>query len=132
MSLGIMAGLFSSFSLGFNMELTFSAIYSIMLSGWVLTALAIGFGSAYPNMAEDNPARIAVGFGGTLNFFASAIVVLGLILVETSPYIPHFFGQEFPESKFRLMAHVAALIIALTISSFAVRLGERSISNMEL
>ncbi len=56
----------------------------ILISG-VLVSLATGLGAVFPNPGEDNPARIASGFGGTLNLVLSLIYIaaatggLGLI-----------------------------------------------------
>lgn len=126
--LGVLAAICSSLSLGFNPEYTASAIFSIILAGWVLTALAIGFGAAYPNVSEDNPARIAVGFGGTLNFFSSAIAVTTLIFIESVPYL--LAGLD-PRPLDRMLAHVAALIFTVGVTRFALGLGERSLARRE-
>ncbi|MCA9242896.1 MAG: hypothetical protein KDA32_02985 [Phycisphaerales bacterium] len=49
-----------------------------------LSGLAIGLGARFPVLAQRNPARIAAGFGGTLNLVISmlfVIVVLGAISI---------------------------------------------------
>jgi ABC-2 type transport system permease protein len=47
------------------------AVFSIVVTNFGLSGLAVGLGSLYPNFHEDNPARIVSGMGGTLNFLAS-------------------------------------------------------------
>lgn len=128
LTLGALGGLGSCLSLGFGFEFTVAAIFTITLAGWILTALAIGFGCAYPNVAEDNPARIAVGFGGTLNFFASALAVIIVVTLQAVPYIATS-GEPGPTTRF--MAHTAALTFAIAVSVAAIRLGERSLRKME-
>ena len=101
----------------------------------VLTALAIGFGSSYPNLSEDNPARIAVGFGGMINFLTSAFAVAALIAIEASPYLFMRWtatnGDIVPSTTMRWMAHLAAFTFAFVVSRLALRMGERAISKME-
>jgi ABC-2 type transport system permease protein len=128
LSLGILAGLCSGLSLGLELDAIASVVYTVALAGWILTALAIGFGAAYPNLAEDNPARIAVGFGGTLNFFASALAVIGLIAIEAFPYV---LGGAEPTPATRVIAHLASLAFAAGLSAAAMRSGERAIARME-
>jgi ABC-2 type transport system permease protein len=126
--LGGLAGLSSSLSLGYSLEQTLSAMFSIALSGWLLTALAVGFGAAYPNLSEDNPARIAVGFGGTLNFFTSAVAICALVAIEAVPY---FLAESFQAPLYRYLAHLMALAFALILSRLAVQVGERALERME-
>ncbi len=126
--LGGVAGVCSCLCLGYHFEQTISAVFTITLAAWILTALAVGFGAAFPNMNEDNPARIAVGFGGTLNFFASAIAVIILIAIQTTPY---FVSGIDPSPTARLAAHAGALAFAAAVSATALRTGRRSLSSME-
>lgn len=41
-----------------------------------LSGLAIGLGARFPSLGERNPARIAAGFGGTINLIASMVFVV--------------------------------------------------------
>jgi ABC-2 type transport system permease protein len=50
-----------------------------------LAALAVGFGARLPNLRETSPARIASGFGGTLNLVLSSLFVVGTMLVTAVP-----------------------------------------------
>lgn len=69
---------------------------------WVLctglSALAVGLGARLPNLRETSPAKIAAGFGGTLNLILSAIFIVVVTLataipccfwvVRQRPYVP--------------------------------------------
>lgn len=128
MTLGLTAAFLSSQSLEFQSSIVLSALFLATLSSWVLTALAVGLGAAYPNFNEDNPARIAVGLGGTLNFFASALTVLGLICVEAAPYIVYATG---PPREILWASHLVALIITFVVSHVAIRMGEKTLTQMD-
>ena len=118
----------SGISLGYGLTAFLTSIYIISLGSWMLTSLAVGFGTAYPNFTEDNPARIAVGLGGTLNFFASAISVLLLLAAEAWPYLvpPHR-----PTGWMLWGSHLLALAIAANVSFLARRAGERALNRMD-
>ena len=127
-ALGLAAAIASSLFLGFRGWLFAGSVYTILLAGFCLTSLATGLGAAYPNMDEDNPARIAVGMGGTLNFFASAAAIIALVAIEGVPYI---LFRPFPPGVAILGSHLAALAFAGLLSFWALRLGQRTLEDME-
>jgi hypothetical protein len=92
-----------------------------------LTSLATGLGAAYPVPGEDNPARIAVGMGGTLNFFASAVAVALIIFIEATPYLR--LGQR--PGSWVYAAHLLALAFTAVVSGVSFRLGARAIRRRE-
>ncbi len=125
--LGLSAAFSSSRFLGFQGWDLLTALYIITLEGWCLTALAAGLGAAYPNLSEDNPARIAVGLGGTLNFFASIAAILMILFIEGLPYI--LFRP--PPAWAVFSAHGLALLFTVLVSGYALRLGRRALRAME-
>ena len=60
------------------------AVYSIIITNFGLSGLAVGLGSLYPNFQEDNPARIVSGMGGTLNFLLSMAYITLVVGVQTT------------------------------------------------
>lgn len=58
-----------------------------------LSSLAVGLGARLPNLRETSPARIASGFGGTLNLVLSTLYVLFVMLLTA---IPTFFWSDSP------------------------------------
>lgn len=58
-----------------------SLVTVVALSGG-LTSLAVGFGAVFPSFKEDNPARIANGFGGTMTIVASLFYVSATLALE--------------------------------------------------
>ena len=59
------------------------AVYSIVITNFGLSGLAVGLGALYPNFHEDNPARIVSGMGGTLNFLLSMAYLVLVVGAET-------------------------------------------------
>jgi ABC-2 type transport system permease protein len=128
LSLGLVTGLVSNLALGYEPELVAGALYTVTLAAVCLTALATGLGAAYPNFDEDNPARIAVGIGGTLNFFASALAVALLLGIEAWPYI---FSGRRPSPLLTGLSHLAALGFTWGLAVFCQRLGSRALERRE-
>ncbi|MBI2823714.1 MAG: hypothetical protein HYX69_03365 [Planctomycetia bacterium] len=60
---------------------------ALLCSG--LSGIAVGLGAKLPNLREDSPARIAAGFGGTLNLVLSALYIVSLVVMTTVPC--HFY-----------------------------------------
>jgi ABC-2 type transport system permease protein len=127
-SLGAVAATASGLFLGFDGWLLAGAVFDVIVIGWCLTALAAGFGAAYPNLTEDNPARIAVGLGGTLNFFASAATIVAVLAIEGAPYL--IFHLR-PPMEAIAAAHLAVLVFTAGAGSLALRAGRRALRSME-
>lgn len=60
-----------------------------------LAAMAVGLGARLPNLRETSPARIASGFGGTLNLVLSTLFILAVMLLTA---VPTFFWADAPWS----------------------------------
>ncbi len=128
LGLGLPMTIASNLSLNFPIELLLTAIYIVCLAGICLTALATGLGGAYPNFDEDNPARIAVGMGGTLNFFASALSVALILGVEAAP---HLISEHTPRLSHLLVSHATALLFTVLLAYGCFRAGTRSLERSE-
>lgn len=128
LGLGLPMTIVSNMSLSFPPDLLFSAIYIVFLAGTCLTALATGLGGAYPNFDEDNPARIAVGMGGTLNFFASALSVALILGVEAAP---HLLADGPPHLSHLLVSHGTALLFTVLLCYTCFHAGARNLERTE-
>jgi ABC-2 type transport system permease protein len=130
--IGVAAALASGYFLGFRGWLLAGAVYDVLLIGICLVSLAAGLGAAYPNRNEDNPAKIAVGLGGTLNFFISVMSIALIVAVELIPYYPYVRRWGAMPSDLDVAgAHVGALVLAGGISWLSIRAGRRAIRSME-
>ncbi len=52
---------------------------AVTVMTFTLTGLAIGLGSLYPNLKEDNPSKIVSGFGGTFCLVLSFVYIVGSV-----------------------------------------------------
>lgn len=129
LTLGSLTMIASNLALETTPDLFATSVYTVVLAAFCLTSLAIGLGAAYPSFGEDNPARIAAGVGGTLNFFTSALVVALLVAIEGAPYLL-WPRTEIPGWA-TLAGHLGALLFTLVVCGTVLRLGGRALVRAE-
>ncbi len=120
-------------NLPFSRVIWFALAVSMM--SFSLSALAVGLGALFPNLREDNPAKIVSGFGGTLCLVLSFIYVL---LMMTCLVMPVWV--EGPESMVRgdiglgllALSGGAAALISLITGGIPMMLASKKIDNFEL
>jgi ABC-2 type transport system permease protein len=90
---------------------------------FTLTALAIGLGALYPNLREDNPAKIVSGFGGTLCLALSFLYIVGSVtmLAIGSPW--GWRGETSAAWVLGSWAGFAALSLLFGLVPFRLGLG---------
>jgi len=74
--------IFSNSMLGVSTFMKWLGIVTVCALAVGLTSLAVGFGAMFPSFKEDNPARIANGFGGTMTIISSLFYVSGTLALE--------------------------------------------------
>jgi ABC-2 type transport system permease protein len=55
-----------------------------------LSGIAVGLGARMPDLRESSPAKIASGFGGTLNLVVSSLFIMFVVIVAALP--SHLFA----------------------------------------
>src|SRR5262249_46295893 len=59
-----------------------------------LSGISVGLGARLPNLKEDDPSKIAAGFGGTLNLLVSLIFIFLIVGTVALPCHLFFAGRE--------------------------------------
>ena len=117
-----------------------------MLTVWVLclglAAIAVGLGARLPNLNEDNPAKIAAGFGGTLSLLVSMVFIFAIVLLMAVPFHLYAasqeakqFGLDFSQLHLRLwlaVSVVTSLVIGALATWVPLRIGIRAFEKLEL
>lgn len=109
-------------------------VYSVIITNFGLSGLAVGLGTLYPTFTEDNPARIVSGMGGTLNLLLSVayitFVVAAQIIVLQWNVLDLFSSQRW---FWYALSGSVLFISALSLLCVFVpmRLGLRNLENME-
>jgi ABC-2 type transport system permease protein len=97
-----------------------------------LCGLAVGLGARMPMFGEQNPTRIANGFGGTVNLIASVgLIVLCLagmgvaaVRASTDPSAPNVQSQT-------IQFAIAVICFAFAVGIIAMQIGARHLKNLE-
>jgi ABC-2 type transport system permease protein len=79
-----------------SMSLVISHQVTCLLLCLGLSGIAVGIGARLPNMREQSPARIAAGFGGTLNLVVSTLYILAVVLLTAVPYHFYLMAEQTP------------------------------------
>jgi len=109
--------------------------YTIILLSIGLSSLAISLGVLFPNLKQDNPARIVSGFGGTLCLVVSLGYIVLVVLLEAIPI--HIFYVHRPEMNFRFASVLAMVYIVVTavnalVTAIPLSLAARKLKTLEI
>ncbi len=110
------------------------SVYSVIITNFGLSGLAVGLGTLYPNFQEDNPARIVSGMGGTLNFLLSVGYITFVVGAQTVILQWRVLGLYTSDAAFyAALAVVVFFITSLSILSTVIplKLGLRNLNKME-
>lgn len=107
---------------------------TIIIMSITLPALALGLGSIFPNLKEDDMAHIVAGFGGTLTLVLSLSYIIVFLALEILPIHLYFTKQIISTNTFhRWMVLTIIFVIGLSAISTIVPLlvGKRNLEKME-
>ncbi len=106
-----------------------------------LSGIAVGLGARMPDLRERSPAKIAAGFGGTLNLVLSAAFIVAEVMLTALPC--HFYiaaknaelGNsalaQFPLETWIAVGAAAALVLGVAATWIPMRMGLRAFRAME-
>ena len=107
-----------------------------------LSGISVGLGARLPNLKEDDPSRIAAGFGGTLNLLVSLVFIFLIVSSLALPCHLYFMGQDefsggavaLTEAQFRFWMGVAiagSLVVGAVGTILPLRIGIKAFQRME-
>ncbi len=108
-----------------------------------LSGISVGLGARLPNLREDDPSKIAAGFGGTLNLLVSLVFIAMVVTALALPCQVYFskfqsggtvFLSAAFEGKFRLwfgLSIVFSLVVGLAAMVIPLRMGIKAFQQME-
>jgi len=110
---------------------------TIFFLSFAIVGMALGFGALYPRFFIENPAKIAVGFGGAVYMITGMIMIFLVVVVEAYPAFLFFVAEHNNEALpfWAWPSAISAGIIVLFFSIFGllipVRAGIRYLESME-
>jgi ABC-2 type transport system permease protein len=107
-----------------------------------LSGISVGLGARLPNLKEDDPSKIAAGFGGTLNLLVSLVFICAIVTSLAVPCHLYFAGQDNPDiggvalsdAQFRFWltaAILASLVVGIVGTVLPLRVGIKAFQRME-
>jgi ABC-2 type transport system permease protein len=110
-----------------------------------LSGISVGLGARLPNLKEEDPSRIASGFGGTLNLLVSLAFIFLIVSSLALPCHLYFLGQgetggqgtswvPLSEKQFHFWLGVAiagSLILGAIGTIIPLRIGIKAFQKME-
>jgi ABC-2 type transport system permease protein len=107
-----------------------------------LSGISVGLGARLPNLKEDDPSKIAAGFGGTLNLLVSLVFICSIVMSLAVPCHLYFAGQDGAESggwslsenQFHFwltVAILASLVVGIVGTVLPLRIGIKAFQKME-
>jgi ABC-2 type transport system permease protein len=137
---GVLLTLLSEVMLGMPWPLLLLHELTILVVALGLSGLSVGLGAYMVNLKESNPAKIATGFGGTVNLLISLAFLLFVVALGGLPTLLYYDdaqlrqGQEFSLASFGVwFAIILGLLglVGLLAVLIPLRLGMRAFRKME-
>ena len=108
-----------------------------------LSGISVGLGARLPNLKEEDPSKIAAGFGGTLNLLVSLAFIAAIVTSLAVPCHYYFAGADgaelvgttLSETQFRSWMTVAilvSLVVGVIGTVVPLRIGIKAFQEMEL
>jgi len=112
--------------------LTLVTCGTLILMAGVLVSLALGLGAVFPDFLQDNPARIASGFGGTLTLVLSLIYIS--IVVGALALAWHLRTSDPAGEQLLLFPATGGFVLVLSLAGIWLpcRFGIRALEKFEL
>jgi ABC-2 type transport system permease protein len=128
--------IFSDFMLGMPAIITSIHALTVAVLALGLSGLSVGLGAWMPNFRETDSSKIAVGFGGTLNLIVSLLFLLVEVALMAGPWHLRQAWSDRPQSSpadivWPILGTVAGLVLGLVAVGLPLRVGARSLRQME-
>jgi ABC-2 type transport system permease protein len=98
-----------------------------------LSGLSVGLGARFPVRGQRNPARIAAGFGGTLNLIASmlfvAVEVVGVAYAGLIRFGEHW--RELEETHVSAWLMPGLILLGIVVAVLSLWVGARHFERLE-
>ncbi len=131
----------SMLKVGPSMMLIHALMVAILCLG--LSGISVGLGARLPNLREEDPSKIASGFGGTLNLLVSLVfivLVVGALALPSQLYFQRVETNDLPyvqpliTGRLQLWMGVsvaASLVLGAVATIVPLRMGIKAFQSME-
>jgi len=110
---------------------------TIFSLSFAIVGMALGFGALFPRFLIDNPAKIAVGFGGAIYMISAMIMIFGVVVIEAYPtflfFVARHMNTQLPVWAWpsAIGAGIIVILFSITGLLIPIRTGVRYLEEME-
>jgi ABC-2 type transport system permease protein len=133
----------SDLMLRLNWGMVLLHMITVLILCMGLAGISVGLGAKLPNLREDDPSKIAAGFGGTLNLVVSMLFIFLIVVLLALPCHLYFAGLEsqrrgvpmLTELQFQSWMGVsiaASVAIGYAATVVPLRIGARAFRELEV
>ncbi len=110
-------------------------VTTMTLLTFAISALALGFGTLYPQFETENAAQIPTSFGGLVFMMTAIVLVAAVIMLEAMPVVGYmnaaFRGESVQITTSMMLAFTGVLLLCITATVVPLKISLRKMEEFE-
>jgi len=111
------------------------SVTTMILLTFAISALALGFGTLYPQFETENAAQIPTSFGGLVFMMTTIVLVAAVIVLEAMPVYGYmnaaFRGESVQITTSMMLAFAGVLLLCITATVVPLKISLRKMEEFE-
>ncbi|MCH8938011.1 MAG: hypothetical protein IH966_01205 [Gemmatimonadetes bacterium] len=111
------------------------SVTTMILLTFAISALALGFGTLYPQFETENAAQIPTSFGGLVFMMTTIVLVAAVIMLEAMPVVGYmnaaFRGESVQITTSMMLAFAGVLLLCITATVVPLKISLRKMEEFE-
>ena len=111
------------------------SVTTMILLTFAISALALGFGTLYPQFETENAAQIPTSFGGLVFMMTAIVLVAAVIMLEAMPVYGYmnaaFRGESVQITTSMMLAFAGVLLLCITATVVPLKISLRKMEEFE-
>ena len=111
------------------------SVTTMILLTFAISALALGFGTLYPQFETENAAQIPTSFGGLVFMMTAIVLVAAVIMLEAMPVYGYmnaaFKGESVQITTSMMLAFTGVLLLCITATVVPLKISLRKMEEFE-
>ena len=111
------------------------SVTTMILLTFAISALALGFGTLYPQFETENAAQIPTSFGGLVFMMTTIVLVAAVIMLLAMPVVGYmnaaFGGESVQITTSMMLAFAGVLLLCITATVVPLKISLRKMEEFE-
>ena len=111
------------------------SVTTMILLTFAISALALGFGTLYPQFETENAAQIPTSFGGLVFMMTAIVLVAAVIMLLAMPVVGYmnaaFGGESVQITTSMMLAFTGVLLLCITATVVPLKISLRKMEEFE-